>query len=92
MFQDGLVNLAKTYLNKGSLIYIEGQLRTRKWQDQNGQDRYSTEVVLSGFGDTLTFVGSRDESKGNFQENKQISQTESPPIGGVGDLDDEIPF
>ena len=92
IFQDALVNLTKTYLNKGSLIYIEGQLRTRKWQDQNGQDRYSTEVVLSGFSDTLTFVGSRDDSNSNVIENTPKEKLDPPPEGGVGDLDDEIPF
>ena len=92
IFQDGLVNLCKSYLNKGSLIYIEGQLRTRKWQDQNGQDRYSTEVVLSNFSDSLTFVGSREDNKISTLDDKDKTENKLPPIGGVGDLDDEIPF
>ncbi|MBM2292808.1 single-stranded DNA-binding protein [Sulfitobacter pseudonitzschiae] len=56
IFQEGLVRIAEQYLKKGSKVYIEGQLQTRKWQDQSGQDRYSTEVVLQGFGGTLTML------------------------------------
>ncbi|WP_375290071.1 single-stranded DNA-binding protein [Qipengyuania sp.] len=56
IFSDGLINVCENYLKKGSKVYIEGQLQTRKWQDQNGQDRYSTEVVLRGFGGTLTML------------------------------------
>lgn len=56
IFSEGLVRVAEQYLKKGSKVYIEGQLQTRKWQDQSGQDRYSTEVVLQGFGSTLTML------------------------------------
>ena len=56
IFQEGLVRIAEQYLKKGSKVYIEGQLQTRKWQDQSGADRYSTEVVLQGFGGTLTML------------------------------------
>lgn len=60
IFQEGLVRVAEQYLKKGSKVYIEGQLQTRKWQDQSGQDRYSTEVVLQGYGGTLTMLDGRD--------------------------------
>lgn len=60
IFNDGLVRIAEQYLKKGSKVYIEGQLQTRKWQDQSGADRYSTEVVLQGFGGTLTMLDGRD--------------------------------
>ncbi len=60
IFQEGLVRIAEQYLRKGSKVYIEGQLQTRKWQDQSGADRYSTEVVLQGFGGTLTMLDGRD--------------------------------
>ena len=60
IFQEGLVRIAEQYLRKGSKVYIEGQLQTRKWQDQSGQDKYSTEVVLQGFGGTLTMLDGRD--------------------------------
>ena len=56
IFSEGLINVAKSYLRKGSKVFIEGQLQTRKWQDQNGQDRYSTEIVLRGFNGTLTML------------------------------------
>ena len=56
IFSEGLVGVAERFLRKGSKIYIEGQLRTRKWQDQNGQDRYTTEVVLQGPGAVLTML------------------------------------
>lgn len=60
IFNEGLVRIAEQYLKKGSKVYIEGQLQTRKWQDQSGADRYSTEVVLQGFGGTLTMLDGRD--------------------------------
>ena len=56
IFSEGLVNVAERYLRKGSKVFVEGQLQTRKWQDQSGNDRYSTEVVLRGFGGTLTML------------------------------------
>lgn len=64
IFSEGLVRVAEQYLRKGSKVYIEGQLQTRKWQDQSGQDRYSTEVVLQGFGATLTMLDGRGEGGG----------------------------
>lgn len=64
IFNEGLVRVAEQYLRKGSKVYIEGQLQTRKWQDQSGQDRYSTEVVLQGFGSTLTMLDGRDGGQG----------------------------
>ncbi|QBY00724.1 single-stranded DNA-binding protein [Rhodophyticola sp. CCM32] len=64
IFSEGLVRVAEQYLRKGSKVYIEGQLQTRKWQDQSGADRYSTEVVLQGFGSTLTMLDSRNEGGG----------------------------
>lgn len=56
IFSEGLVNVVERFLKKGSKVYIEGKLQTRKWQDQNGQDRYSTEIVLRGFDGTLTML------------------------------------
>ncbi|AFO87406.1 single-stranded DNA-binding protein [Phaeobacter inhibens] len=61
IFSEGLVRVAEQYLRKGSKVYIEGQLQTRKWQDQSGQDRYSTEVVLQGIGGTLTMLDGRND-------------------------------
>ena len=64
IFSEGLVRVCENYLKKGSKVYIEGQLQTRKWQDQNGQDRYSTEVVLRGFNGTLVMLDGRGEGGG----------------------------
>lgn len=64
IFSEGLVRVAEQYLRKGSKVYIEGALQTRKWQDQSGQDRYSTEIVLQGFGSTLTMLDGRGEGGG----------------------------
>jgi len=61
IFQEGLVRVAEQYLRKGSTVYIEGKLQTRKWQDQSGADRYSTEVVLQGFDGTLVMLGGRGD-------------------------------
>jgi len=64
IFSEGLAKIAEQYLKKGSKVYLEGQLQTRKWQDQSGQDRYSTEVVLQGFNSTLTMLDGRGDSGG----------------------------
>ncbi|MBB4120490.1 single-stranded DNA-binding protein [Martelella radicis] len=64
IFNEGLCKVAEQYLRKGSKVYIEGQLQTRKWTDQGGQDRYSTEVVLQGFNSTLTMLDGRGEGGG----------------------------
>ena len=64
IFSEGLAGVAEQYLRKGSKVYVEGQLQTRKWQDQTGQDRYSTEVVLQQYGSTLVMLDSRGEGGG----------------------------
>ena len=64
IFQEGLVRIAEQYLRKGSKVYIEGKLQTRKWQDQSGNDRYSTEVVLQGFDGVMTMLDGRGEGGG----------------------------
>lgn len=64
IFNENLGKVAKQYLRKGSSVYLEGQLQTRKWQDQNGQDKYSTEIVLQRFRGELVLLGGRDEGAG----------------------------
>ncbi len=64
VFNEGLCKVVEQYVKKGAKLYIEGALQTRKWQDQNGNDRYSTEVVLQGFNSTLTMLDGRGESGG----------------------------
>ena len=101
IFNEGLSNIAEQYLKKGSTIYIEGQLQTRKWQDQNGVDKYTTEIVLGRFRGELAMIGSRNDTltpnnvSENLDQNNQNSlpaKEIEPPMGGAGDLDDEIPF
>jgi single-strand DNA-binding protein len=65
IFSEGLAKVAEQYLHKGSKVYIEGQLQTRKWQDQSGADKYSTEVVLQGFNSNLTMLDGRGEGGGD---------------------------
>jgi single-strand DNA-binding protein len=67
IFNEGLCKVVENYLKKGSKVYIEGQLQTRKWQDQSGQDRYSTEVVLQNYNGTLTMLEGRGEGGGGGQ-------------------------
>lgn len=68
IFSDGLVNIVERFLRKGSKVYIEGQLQTRKWQDQSGQDRYSTEVVLQAYNGTLTMLDTRGGGGGGAMD------------------------
>ena len=94
IFNEGLVNVVKLYVKKGSQVYIEGQLTTRKWRDEkSGTDRYSTEVVLQGFNSTFTILSSKNSESSNLQENNDnkssLPNDENVPSS---DLDDEIPF
>lgn len=82
IFNENLAKVAEQYLKKGSKVYIEGALQTRKWQDQNGNDRYSTEIVLQKFRGELQLLDSRND--GNSTSNQSSSATR--------DLDDEIPY
>jgi single-strand DNA-binding protein len=106
IFNDRLTELAEKYLRKGSKVYVEGALQTRKWTDQQGQERYSTEVVLTRFRGELTMLdGARDRAGGaaevGYDEggyNEMPRAAGSPMSGGPArggrsaDLDDEIPF
>ena len=96
IFSEGLVRVCEQYLKKGSKVYIEGALQTRKWQDQSGNDRYSTEVVLSGFNGTLVMLDGRSGSgsAGGYGGGSSGSGFDSGPQqgGGGGNIDDEIPF
>ena len=94
VFSEGLVRVCEQYLRKGSKVYIEGKLQTRKWQDQSGQDRYSTEVVLQSFDATLVMLdGRRDDQGGGYDQGSQGGgyggQDQDTPSR---DLDDEVPF
>lgn len=102
IFNEGLVRIAQNYLRKGSKVYLEGQLETRKWQDQSGQERYTTEVVLRNYSGQLTMLDGREGagamgggggSMGYDQGGGGPRQMEGPAEDfSRQDLDDEIPF
>ena len=105
IFNEGLTRVAEQYLHKGSKVYLEGQLQTRKWQDQSGQDKYSTEVVLQGFNSTLTMLDSRGDgenaggfsgprSEGGFSAPAERPARRAPASAPAfeGGADDDIPF
>jgi len=90
-----LAEIVEKYLDKGSSVYIEGKLQTRKWQDKSGQDRYNTEVVISGYSGTLQMLDRRDDmnSSAPAQQSQQASQP-APAITPVApdEFEDDIPF
>ena len=106
IFNEGLAKIAEQYLKKGSKIYLEGALQTRKWTDQQGVEKYSTEVVLQGFNSALTMLdraggggsgGDYGDSGGSdFGSSRPAARERQPAMAGGGgkrgDLDDEIPF
>ena len=89
IFNEALVKVAEQYLRKGSKVYIEGKLETRKWQDQSGQDKYSTEIALRPFGGELTLLDSKSDGG---QSGGGQSDSGGYGSGGGSDLDDQIPF
>ena len=89
---EGLVKVAEQYLSKGSQVYIEGKLETRKWQDKEGNDRYTTEVTIRGFGGQLVMLGGRGGGGGSGGGGSRGGGGSSPSTEEVNDLDDEIPF
>ena len=105
IFSEPLVRVAEQYLRKGSKVYIEGQLETRKWQDQSGQDRYSTEVVLRPYRSELTMLDGRGDGaggggfdqgggydQGGYGGGDQGGGSQGGSQGGGSSFDDEIPF
>ena len=98
IFNDKLAEVAQKYLRKGSKVYLEGQLQTRKWTDQSGMEKYTTEVVLQRYRGELTMLDGRSEGAGasDFGNDNQIENSSSSPLdmsGNTGaNLDDETPF
>ena len=99
IFNENLVKVAKDFLQKGRRVYVEGQLQTRKWQDQSGQDRYSTEVVLGNFKGELQILDSRSnseqiENQDSYQQPDQLQNNSGnvKSIASDSDFDDDIPF
>ena len=91
IFNQGLSGVAEKYLSKGSKVYVEGQMQTRKWTDQQGIEKYSTEVVLQNFGGTLVLLDSRksDEGSAGYGQGETRQATSS---SNYADMDNEIPF
>ena len=105
IFNQNLAKVAKNYLRKGSKVYLEGQIQTRKWTDQSGQERYSTEVVLQNFRGELVLLDSREGSgggRGAFNDDfgsgefgggaPSRPQSRPQPAAFDSDLDDDVPF
>jgi len=107
IFNEGLCRIAEQYLKKGAKVYLEGQLQTRKWQDKDGNDKYSTEVVLQGFNSSLTMLDGRggggggdmapSDDDGGFGSPGPSAPARRPAMAAAGggkrsDMDDEIPF
>jgi len=106
IFSEGLARVAKSYLRKGSKVYLEGQLETRKWQDQSGNDRYTTDVVLRNFNSAMVLLDSREGGgggRGAFNDEfggdsfgggggSSRPQSRPQPAAFDTDLDDDVPF
>jgi single-strand DNA-binding protein len=93
IFNEGLVNVVKQYLKKGAQIYVEGQLTTNKYTDNNGQEKYSTQIVLQGYNSTLKMLGGATGSpQGGVDQSSASSSLPSDDMSSPADLDDEVPF
>ena len=99
IFNERIIDIVEKFVKKGSKLYLEGKLETRKWQDQNGQDKYTTEIVLKNFRGELTLLdNSSDNQKGDYTEEennlekKQDNLIENDTNDKSNDIDDEIPF
>ncbi len=99
VFNEGLVDVIEKYIKKGSKIYVEGELSTRKYQDKDGNDKYTTEVVLQGYNSTLTMLDSRNSGSVSIEESPNSSSLDSKledtldsQVSDSQDLDDDIPF
>ena len=93
IFNEGLVNVVKQYLKKGAQIYVEVQLTTNKYTDNNGQEKYSTQIVLQGYNSTLKMLGGATGSpQGGVDQSSASSSLPSDDMSSPADLDDEVPF
>ena len=99
VFGDGLVNIIERFVKKGSKIYIEGELQTRKWQDQEGNDKYTTEVILQGYNCNLTLLDTRNQNTEDLSTDENQSSevsisnnTKESISSSKEEIDDDIPF
>jgi len=92
IFNEGLVSVVQKYLKKGAQVYIEGQLNTNKYTDSNGQEKYSTQIVLQGYSSSLTMLDGKNSSSGDSKklEGTQLPSDDMPDISQ--DPDDKVPF
>lgn len=90
IFNEGLASVVERYLHKGSQVYVQGQLRTRKWEDKDGATRYTTEVVLDAFNGVLRMLGSKSEEGGAKPAAEAKAKPKAQPVHE--DLEDEVPF
>lgn len=91
VFSEGLVKIIKNYVKKGSKLYIEGSLQTRKWEDSSGAEKYTTEIVLQNFNSTLTLLDSKGSSDVGSARVSESSKTSSNDFM-ASEIDDEVPF
>ena len=91
IFNEGLVNVVQQYLKKGAQVYIEGQLSTNKYTDNNGQEKYSTQIVSQGYNSTLKMLGGGNQGSSMSDQSSSSSLPSDEPIPSSG-LDDEVPF
>ena len=92
IFNEGLVNVVQKYLKKGSQVYVEGQLNTNKYTDNNGQEKFSTQIVIQGYNSSLTMLGATNKSNDNNINQDSPSSLPSGENDGKSGLDDEVPF
>ena len=94
IFNEGLVGVVQQYLKKGSQVYIEGQIQTTKYTDNNGQEKYSTQIILQGYNSTLTMLGASNTSSkvDDSSMNQDSSSLPSDNNVSSNELDDEVPF
>ena len=99
VFGDGLVDIVEKYVKKGSKIYVEGEIQTRKWQDKDGNDRYTTEIILQGYNCNLTLLDSRNNTSMGNENSQQIEQEKTIEDNSFenqnsdsDELDEDIPF
>ena len=93
IFNEHIAKIAEQYAKKGSKVYVEGQLQTRKWQDKDGQDKYSTEIVLQAFNGQLGLLDGKGDDRPTTRETERAgSSTRTHTATSANDMDDEIPF
>ena len=94
IFNEGLVGVVQQYLKKGSQVYIEGQIQTTKYTDSNGQEKYSTQIILQGYNSTLTMLGASNASSKIEDSSMNQDSSSLPSDNNVSsnELDDEVPF